>query len=357
MTWKEDQIKNEIQIMKQLDHPNICKLHDYYYEPNFIYIVMEILNGGDLLDENRSELKYNSEQEISKIMKQILSALNYLHLKKICHRDIKSENILYKSENSDIVKLIDFGSATEFSQNIKMSEVVGTAYYMAPEVINGSYTEKCDIWACGVLMNILLTGLPPYNGDSEEEILEKIKKGGYDPNQNCVLESISLQAKSLLSKMLQSDYMQRPSAAECLNDEWINNCQIKIDLSKYNKQARFITNYKQKNMIEVIATKYLISHFTLDEEIEELRNLFEEIDSDKSGTIQKEEMINFLQKMYPMKNDIKNDVENIFYEVDLDGSGTVEYSEFVTMFVKRKQLISEEMLKKTFASLDLVIIS
>ena len=356
MIWKEENIKKEIEIMKQLDHPNICKFHDYYFENNFIYIIIELLSGGDLLDEHYNHTGNNSEKAISKIISQILSGIHHLHTRNICHRDIKTENILYKSENSDIVKIIDFGSAVEFSPNHPLTEKAGTAYYVAPEVLKGDYNEKCDIWSCGIVLNILLTGIPPYTGDNEDEIKENIKKGGYDVFNNPKLSNISSSAKELLHKMLISDPSLRPSALECLNNDWIKSCKEELDLSTFINASKIMTNYKQKNLIEILATKYLIHYLTLDEEMEEATSLFQEIDSDKSGSITKEELLLFLKKVYPNKTNAANDVENIFKEVDIDGSGSIEFSEFVAMYIKGKQLISEEMILKCFKALDIVIL-
>ena len=106
-------------------------------------------------------------------MKQILSGVVYLHRNSIVHRDLKPENMLYDNEGK-LIKLTDFGSAIEIPKDKKMKTLVGSPYYIAPEVILGEYTEKCDVWSCGVILYILLCGSPPFYGNREEEIMKRI---------------------------------------------------------------------------------------------------------------------------------------------------------------------------------------
>ena len=246
MIWKEQTIKKEIEILKHLDHPNICKLHDYFFESNFIYLVIELLEGGDLLDDEFHHCEDRSEKSISIIMEQILSAVHYIHTRKICHRDIKVENILYKDSKLKVVKLIDFGCATEFKEGIPLTEQVGTVYYMAPELLSSNYNEKCDIWSCGVLLNILFTNLPPYTGNSEMEIVDKIKKGNYNIYQNSLLEKLSDSGKDLLNKMLCNDPKERPSAWQCLNHEWFLKKKEGIDLLQFKEATKEMLDKKPK---------------------------------------------------------------------------------------------------------------
>jgi len=121
-----------------------------------------------------------SEKDAALVTKQVLSAVAYCHGKKVAHRDLKPENILLVSkQNTEIVKLIDFGTSQVFAPGEEMTQGYGTAYYVAPEVLSGHYTEKCDIWSLGVILYILLCGSPPFAGDDDDEIFAKIKQGKF----------------------------------------------------------------------------------------------------------------------------------------------------------------------------------
>ena len=142
-----------------------------------------------------------TEHASAQIIRQILSAVAYLHSKKIAHRDIKPENILFESNDSLNVKLLDFGNSRKIGANEAMSGVYGTAYYVAPEVLQGAYDEKCDIWSIGVILFVLLSGSPPFDGNSDMQILEAVKKGDFSVSGG-VWDDISETAKDLVQRML-----------------------------------------------------------------------------------------------------------------------------------------------------------
>lgn len=139
------------------------------------------IKGGELFDEIIKR-KFLTEQDAMFIIRQILSATMYCHSKGVVHRDLKPENILidYVAENGRImIKIIDFGTALFVPPQTKISEMLGTPYYIAPEVITGEYNEKCDVWSIGVILYILLSGSPPFSGEDDDKILEAVKSGAY----------------------------------------------------------------------------------------------------------------------------------------------------------------------------------
>lgn len=142
---KKQKLMNEIEILKVLDHPTIVRTYEFFEDPKMFYIVMEHCKGGELFEEIIKNGVFN-EVKAANIIQQILSAISYLHDRNICHRDIKAENILLE-EIGDIcnIKLIDFGTATFFEKNKYLKGAIGTAYYIAPEVLAGNYNEKCDL--------------------------------------------------------------------------------------------------------------------------------------------------------------------------------------------------------------------
>ena len=173
----KNQFQTELNLLKTTDHPNIIKLYEIYEDNKYIYLIMEECNGGEFFDslaKRAKEKNMYTEKECARIFRQILEAVNYLHAHGVCHRDLKPENILFSNVADDSsLKLIDFGLSKVLDGEKKMKKTVGTTFYMAPEVIKGSYNEKCDIWACGVILYIMLCGKPPFYSENEEELKKK----------------------------------------------------------------------------------------------------------------------------------------------------------------------------------------
>jgi len=158
---------NEINILKEIDHPNIVNMYEFFEDEKRYYLVTEICKGGELFDEILQRGKF-SERDGAVLMKQVLSCINYCHQNNIVHRDLKPENILLEQNKEfDAIKIIDFGTSLVYDPNKNLDEKLGTPYYIAPEVLNKNYNSKCDIWSCGVICYILLSGMPPFNGQSD----------------------------------------------------------------------------------------------------------------------------------------------------------------------------------------------
>jgi len=158
---------NEINILKEIDHPNIIKMYEFFEDEKRYYLVTEICKGGELFDEILQRGKF-SERDGAVLMKQVLSCINYCHQANIVHRDLKPENILLEQNKEfDQIKIIDFGTSLVYDPSRSLDEKLGTPYYIAPEVLNKNYNQKCDIWSCGVITYILLSGVPPFNGQSD----------------------------------------------------------------------------------------------------------------------------------------------------------------------------------------------
>lgn len=172
----------ETEILREISHPNIIRIVDMFEDETSFYMVTELCLGGDLfskIEEMLDKHKAFSEKQCAFIIEQILMAINTCHKNSICHRDLKPENILFDSEGK--IKVIDFGTAKKIDPEAGIKGVKGTPYYVAPEIIQQvNYNEKCDIWSIGVIMYILLTGNPPFNGDNDNQIFSKIRIANYD---------------------------------------------------------------------------------------------------------------------------------------------------------------------------------
>ena len=172
-------IQEEINILKSIDHPHIINLYEVFEDKRNIHLIMEECKAGTLIDRVlNQENKKLTERKVSEIMESIIKAINHIHSLGICHRDLKPENILFVNKNDDTsLKLIDFGLGKNLNdQNDKSSNFVGSPHYVAPEILNGGFDIKCDIWSAGVIMYNLLSGQMPFNGKDTEEIYEEIKK-------------------------------------------------------------------------------------------------------------------------------------------------------------------------------------
>ncbi|CAG9326947.1 unnamed protein product [Blepharisma stoltei] len=204
-------LRREVEIMKKVRHQNIVQFYEIYENPEFIYITMELCEEGNLKKKIEAFGKMN-EEDVKIMTKQILSALVYLHRLKICHRDLKPENILFSNNR---VKLADFGLARHMNGTNGFS-VVGTPYYLAPEVIDGHYNSKCDIWSLGVVLYYSLTGKLPFNGTCYEDLFSKIQ--GTEINYGYM----STEAKEFLKLLLHKDQNSRINAEAAIKHSWLN---------------------------------------------------------------------------------------------------------------------------------------
>lgn len=186
---------------------------------------MEYCPGGDLFDliTKKTKGKVLHESLVAQILEDVLRAINHCHENNIVHRDIKAENVMVGEDGN--VKLIDFGlSKLNQTKTTKMKDVVGTPYYIAPEVLKGKYVSKCDLWSIGVLMYILLSGYLPFNGDTADEVYAQILSGKYSLKQK-EWAKVSEDGKDLLSHLLVLDYKKRYSAKQALDHPWFTTCK------------------------------------------------------------------------------------------------------------------------------------
>ncbi|XP_044057375.1 serine/threonine-protein kinase DCLK1-like isoform X1 [Siniperca chuatsi] len=221
---KEHMIQSEVSILRRVKHPNIVLLIEEMDTHSELYLVMELVKGGDLFDAITSSNKY-TERDASSMLFNLASAIKYLHSINIVHRDIKPENLLVYEhhDGSKSLKLGDFGLATVV--NGPLYTVCGTPTYVAPEIVaEMGYGLKVDIWAAGVIMYILLCGFPPFRGSGEDQeaLFEQILRGLLDfPSP--YWDNVSDTAKALITGMLQVEVDQRYTAVQVLDHPWVND--------------------------------------------------------------------------------------------------------------------------------------
>ena len=354
-------VEREIEILKKMDHQNVVKIYEFFNQPDYYYIITEMCKEGELFEHIINTGKFD-EKTSALLMYQILSAVNYCHKMNIIHRDLKPENILIqsveKNQNLYRIKVIDFGTAKIFEKGKIEKHVIGSIYYMAPEVLNQQYDEKCDIWSCGVILYILLSGIPPFNANHDIEIKRKIKTGHYnfDPP---VFKNVSANAIDLIKQLLVYDPKHRISAEQALNHPWFVGLDIKNKLNKMKKknpETNYINNlkaYRSGNTLQNAALAYLVHNCSQLDEVQDAYKLFAQMDKNNDGKIGEDELLDGFVKFLGVTPDqLKHDIIMIFRNIDADNNGYIELGEFVRAAINKSKLMTQDTLKFAFRHFD-----
>ncbi|KXJ80778.1 hypothetical protein RP20_CCG023458 [Aedes albopictus] len=241
-------IRKEIDIMNQLHHRKLIHLHDAFEDDDEFVLIYEFLSGGELFERITTEGYRMCEQEIIEYMKQICEAVKYMHEKNIIHLDIKPENVMCQTRNSNQVKLIDFGLATRLNPNEMVKISTGTAEFAAPEIVErepvGFYT---DMWAVGVLAYVLISGLSPFAGETDIDTLKNIKQGTWEFDE-VAFKDVSEECKDFIRRLLIKNTEKRMTAHECLMHPWLSD--------SYNSSTSLISIERYKTIRDHIRRKY-----------------------------------------------------------------------------------------------------
>ena len=390
-----NKIMEEIKILKDLNYIYIIKLYEYYVTDKHLYLINELSNEGDL--QNKLEKLGTFPEFIVKvIMFQIFKALRFLNEKNIIHGDLKLENILVisynednskkninkkedgfieaikhdmeiinenkKKNNEDIndnelqiynygIKLIDFGCSKIFTRTKKnFSDIIGTLVYCSPEVLYGEYNKSCDIWSCGVIMYYLLSGRFPFEGENQEEIINKIYESKFDFNKK-YFNDISDEAKDLISKCLKNQPTKRITIEEALNHKFFDDVKKARKITELEKKhLKNLKKLGKKTKFYQLVLTYLSYHFSDNKILNEINQLYEKLDKNIDYKISKSE----LYKAYKEANiKIKSkELSNIINSMDFNDNGDIDYEEFVRMCIPKEKLFTEENLENAFLMFD-----
>ena len=364
---EEEKTDKEIDLLRQLDHPNIVKLFEYFSDEDKYYLITEYCRGGDLFELIKKKKRF-SEMSAAYIMYQIFRALIYCHYTHhLVHRDIKPENIVvYKKNNigEDLydVKLIDFGISKIFNkmESNNDNKIKGSLNYIAPEVLKRTYNEKCDIWSCGVILYILVIGTYPFNGNDKNEVLFNIEKGNYTFPDGFI-RNASPEIRDLIQQCLQVNPSKRISAKKALNHPFFNLYGIKeffihVTESFLNKTINNLKKYERKNSLQELTFSYLVHNYPNQEEINLLYRVFSKFNQNNDGKLTKEELKNgllqYLFKDEKNKDYAENEANEIFKKLDENNNGYIECEEFVRAGIDKKLLKNKKVLRFTFDFLD-----
>ena len=354
------EIKNEIDILRKLDHPNIVKIIEFYSTSKAYYIITDYCSCGELY--NQIKTQYN-EYQLSVLFYQVFSGLYYLHSKNIVHRDLKLENILISEMEPDKktnkkyfwIKIIDFGTAKIFEKNKNEKTVIGSSYYIAPEVLQKNYNEKCDTWSAGVILYMLIVGRAPFDGKNDDEIIDNIKKGKFNAKHKKLLNASS-EVQDLVKNLLKVNVKKRFSASDALKHPWFKKFNAKaiyfnIDRDQIiiylNRLRKFQINSKFQQMVLAFITHNIPDS----KETKDILKIFRMFDTNDDGKLTLDELYNGLIQYFD-QNVIKNEINDIFLLLDGGNRGYIEYEEFLRVCIDKTNLMTRENLKYAFKFLD-----
>ncbi|KAJ8549183.1 hypothetical protein K7X08_032890 [Anisodus acutangulus] len=333
-----EDVKREVKILKALaGHENVVQFYNSFEDDNYVYIVMELCEGGELLDRilSKKDSRY-TEKDAAIVVRQMLKVAAECHLHGLVHRDMKPENFLFKSSKEDSpLKATDFGLSDFIRPGKKFQDIVGSAYYVAPEVLKRRSGPESDVWSIGVITYILLCGRRPFWDKTEDGIFKEVLRNKPDFRRK-PWSNISNSAKDFVKKLLVKDPRARFTAAQSLSHPWVREggdaSEIPLDISVLSNMRQFVRYSRLKQF----ALRALAS--TLDEEeLADLRDQFSAIDVDKNGVISLEEMRTALAKDLPWKMK-ESRVLEILQAIDSNTDGLVDFPEFVAATLHVHQL-------------------
>ncbi|KAL3614983.1 Calcium-dependent protein kinase 15 [Castilleja foliolosa] len=343
----KDDMKREVHIMQHLSgQPNIVEFKGAYEDRLSVHLVMEICRGGELFDSIIAQGHY-SEKATSDLCRQIVNVVHHCHFMGVMHRDLKPENFLLSSKNEKaMLKATDFGLSVFIEEGKVYRDIVGSAYYVAPEVLKRSYGKEIDVWSAGVILYILLSGVPPFWAETEKGIFDAILNEDIDFDSQ-PWPSISDSAKDLVRKMLCKDPKNRITSAQVLEHPWIKGQapDKPIDSAVLSRMKQF----RAMNKLKKLALK-VIAQSLSEEEIKGLKAMFANMDTDKSGTITYEELKSGLARLGSKLSEAE--VKQLMDAADVDGNGTIDYIEFITATMHRHKLERDEHLFGAFQFFD-----
>ena len=286
-----------------------------------------------------------------------------MHTKNIVHRDLKLENILISEIEKDNntndkyfwVKIIDFGTAKIFEKNKNEKAVVGSSYYIAPEVLHKNYNEKCDTWSVGVILYMLIVGRAPFDGQNDEEIIENIEKGEFNSKHKKLLNS-SAEVQDLVKKLLEVNVKKRLSSSEALKHPWFKKFNGKSLYSNIEKEKILVylnrlRNFRINSKFQQMVLAFIVHNIPNNNESKDILKIFRMFNTNDDGKLTKKELLDGLIKYFNEK-EIKKEIDDIFLLLDGANRGFIEYEEFLRATLEQKTLLSNENLTYAFNFFD-----
>ena len=352
-------IKEQINILKKLSHPNIVKIYEFYITDNNYQLITEYCK-----KEFSKYIKRSfTEKQLAVIFYQILSGLSYLHEQKIIHRNIKLKNIMILEKEEDIIskeeyywiKIVDFYTAEIFKRNQKIINKNFNSYFSSPEGLKNNYLEKSDIWSVGIILHIALTGKVPFDGKTDEEINYKIANIPYN-NLDPRLLAHSSEVKDLLEKLLEKDINKRFTANEALNHEWFQKYNGRALFSNFHQDEiqqyiNNLCNYSCESKISQLVLAFIVHNIPESISIYNILKLFRYFNLSGNCKLTKAELKKGLYN-YRNEEQVNKIVDQLFLLLDGDNNGYIEFEEFLRACVDKKHILTKENIWYAFKFLD-----
>lgn len=368
-----ERFRLEVEIMMRLNHPSILRLFDYFEDKKHVYLVLELCSGGELFDRI-IEKKFYDENEARHIFKQIIKAIHYCHLNGVCHRDLKPENFIMVSKNDPyLLKVIDFGLSRTFPNGASpdahaeppkeadlnkpnrgrrqtraiLKTKAGTPFYIAPEVLTGNYTEKCDVWSSGVILYILFCGYPPFYGENNKEILEAVKNGKLDFSTP-EWKDKSKVAVDLVKKMIVAQD-SRLFADEVIKHPYMQAKIFKVDAQKLKSIVANMTAFAKLSALQKTIL-YFVALNLYEEDVTFLHDYFYLFENNDTGSITEASFKTVLKDRLGMEAAAAG---ALFAGLDLFDNKTLNYTQLLACSLNLASLDSENKLLTVFQMADI----
>ncbi|GMJ15125.1 calcium-dependent protein kinase 1 [Hibiscus trionum] len=344
-----EDVRREVAIMSTLpEHPNIVKLKATYEDNENVHLVMELCEGGELFDRIVARGHY-SERAAANVAKTIAEVVRMCHENGVMHRDLKPENFLFanKKEHSPL-KVIDFGLSVFFKPGEKFSEIVGSPYYMAPEVLKRNYGPEVDVWSAGVILYILLCGVPPFWAETEQGVALAILRGVIDFKRE-PWPQVSDSAKSLVRQMLEPDPKKRLTAQQVLEHPWLQNAKKAPNVPLGDIVRARLKQFSVMNRFKKKALRVIAEHLSV-EEVEVIKDMFTLMDTDNDGKVSYEELKAGLRKVGSQL--AEPEMKMLMEVADVDGNGVLDYGEFVAVTIHLQKMENDEHFRRAFMFFD-----
>ncbi|XP_073035399.1 calcium-dependent protein kinase 10-like [Primulina eburnea] len=344
-----EDVRREVEIMSSLpEHPNVVKLRATYEDNEAVHLVMELCEGGELFDRIVARGHY-SERAAAGVARTVAEVVRMCHQNGVVHRDLKPENFLFASKKENAaLKAIDFGLSVFFKPGERFNEIVGSPYYMAPEVLKRNYGPEVDIWSAGVILYILLCGVPPFWAESEQGVALAILRGVIDFKRE-PWPQVSESAKSLVRQMLEPDPQKRLTAQQVLEHPWIQNAKKAPNVPLGDIVRARLKQFSVMNRFKKKALRVIAEHLSV-EEVEVMRDMFALMDTDRDGKVSYEELKAGLRKVGSQL--AEPEIKLLMDVADVDGNGVLDYGEFVAVTIHLQRMENDEHFRRAFMFFD-----